>query len=324
MLIESEQLPVAQHVAAFSDYLKGKGSTARHINSTLSNIFEIIHYCGFGTGGDFDAGKVSRYLADLRRQDKGVQAINHRLTAFKSFVRWLFITDRIRSDSMKSLKRDVAGERVDRRHPRRALADVEIRDLIEAAEQGPQYMSMSGPDRAMLYRLALGTGLRASELRSLTPGSFALDDPKNPTVNVQAAYSKHRRDDVQPMNRELAEAMAGFIVDKPVDDRLFKIPSRAFAMIKADLEAAGISYCTAAGYADFHALRHTFITQLARSGVAPAVAMSLARHSSITLTMDRYTHVVLSDQRSALERLPALQTVDTCKLGGEDRNRRSA
>ena len=44
--------------------------------------------------------------------------------------------------------------------------------------------------------------------------------------------------------------------------------------------------------ADFHALRHTFITRLARSGVAPAVAKSLARHSGPTLTMDHQTHTL--------------------------------
>jgi integrase len=42
---------------------------------------------------------------------------------------------------------------------------------------------------------------------------------------------------------------------------------------------------------DFHALRHQFITNLARAGVAAQVAQTLARHSTITLTMDRYSHV---------------------------------
>ena len=57
---------------------------------------------------------------------------------------------------------------------------------------------------------------------------------------------------------------------------------------------------------DFHALRHTFITRLARSGVAPAVAKSLARHSTITLTMDHYTHTLIGDERAALDRLPSM------------------
>jgi integrase len=48
---------------------------------------------------------------------------------------------------------------------------------------------MTGPDRAMLYRVAVGTGFRANELRSLTPESFDLD-ANPPKVTVEAAYSK--------------------------------------------------------------------------------------------------------------------------------------
>ncbi|MCX5670882.1 MAG: hypothetical protein NTU94_06125 [Planctomycetota bacterium] len=57
---------------------------------------------------------------------------------------------------------------------------------------------------------------------------------------------------------------------------------------------------------DFHALRHTYISRLVRSGAAPAVAKSLARHSTIVLTMDHYTHTLIEDARAALDRLPAI------------------
>jgi integrase len=56
--------------------------------------------------------------------------------------------------------------------------------------------------------------------------------------------------------------------------------------------------------APFHALRHTFITRLARSGVVPAVAKSLAQHSTIVLAMAHYT--LIGDERAALDRLPSI------------------
>jgi site-specific recombinase XerD len=46
---------------------------------------------------------------------------------------------------------------------------------------------------------------------------------------------------------------------------------------------------------DFHALRHTFISNLARAGVHPRNAQALARHSTIDLTMNVYTHVAMDD-----------------------------
>jgi len=49
-----------------------------------------------------------------------------------------------------------------------------------------------------------------------------------------------------------------------------------------------------------------FISNLANGGVHPAVAQSLARHSTITLTMDTYTHIVGKSEVEALSKLPDL------------------
>ena len=68
---------------------------------------------------------------------------------------------------------------------------------------------------------------------------------------------------------------------------------------------AGIPYQTEEGIADFHAAgRHTYITQLIRSGVSLPTAMELARHSDVKMTM-RYTHIGIADQAAALASLPA-------------------
>jgi len=45
---------------------------------------------------------------------------------------------------------------LDRRHDRRALIDGEAGRLLDAAEQGPKVLGMTGPERAMLYQLAVG------------------------------------------------------------------------------------------------------------------------------------------------------------------------
>ena len=79
-------------------------------------------------------------------------------------------------------------------------------------------------------------------------------------------------------------------------------------MLRIDLDAAGIAYATDDGIADFHSLRHSFISNLVSGGVHPKLAQQLARHSSITLTMDRYSHVGLLDMTAALESLPAVGT----------------
>jgi len=72
-------------------------------------------------------------------------------------------------------------------------------------------------------------------------------------------------------------------------------------------ESSFLCFTDAQGrYADFHALRKSFITNLSKSGVSPKMAQSLARHSDINLTMNVYTDVVLEDQAVAVELLPEL------------------
>jgi hypothetical protein len=77
------------------------------------------------------------------------------------------------------------------------------------------------------------------------------------------------------------------------------------ATMEDDREETRIPYCDKDGLvADFHSLRHTFITNLARSNVHPSVARTLARHCDINLTMARYSHVELGRQSDAVAALP--------------------
>ena len=183
----------------------------------------------------------------------------------------------------------------------------------------------------MLYHLALETGLRWSELRSLTRASFDLD-AQTPTVTVEAGYSKHRRNDTLPLRSETAEALRSYVADRLPGASAFPMPSsdRGYKLMQHDLAAARaawikqaedpkerdarerscfLRYEDEAGcVADFHSLRHTFITNLCNGGVHPKTAQALARHSTITLTMDRYTHLTVASQTDALDALPNLTT----------------
>lgn len=82
-------------------------------------------------------------------------------------------------------------------------------------------------------------------------------------------------------------------------------------MLRRDLESAEISYKDETGkVADFHSLRHTYITNIVKTGASAKVAQNLARHSDIKLTMDTYTHLTLHDGKAALSGLPKLPDVD--------------
>jgi len=61
-------------------------------------------------------------------------------------------------------------------------------------------------------------------------------------------------------------------------------------------------------FADFHALRHSYIALLDRAGATLKEAMQLARHSDPKLTMARYGRAPLEDLAGKIGELPSLLT----------------
>jgi integrase len=122
---------------------------------------------------------------------------------------------------------------------------------------------------------------------------------------LHGVYTKNKKTAVIDLKQETAAELKTFLAGKMPHIRAFAVPDQPSKMIKKDLEAAGISYKTDEGTADFHSLRHSFITNLARSGVKPYEAMALARHSSITLTMNYYTHTVRESLRKIINEQPS-------------------
>nr|WP_303652811.1 tyrosine-type recombinase/integrase [Paludisphaera mucosa] len=194
----------------------------------------------------------------------------------------------------------------DVRHKRRALTPDEFARLVEAARNsGVEVQGYDGEMRARIYQISYLTGLRRSELASLTPNSFKLDDPQ-PTLTVDAACSKHRRKDVLPMHPKLVTLVRGWISGLDPDEPLFYRLARrkTYTMVQKDLERAGIPYETHEGLADFHAAgRHSHITRLVRSGASIMEAKELARHADICQTA-KYTHIGMEDRAEALAALP--------------------
>jgi integrase len=255
------------------------------------------------------------------------------LSAFKEFCNWLGRDGLTPSNPVAYLQ--ALNAKTDVRRRRRALSAEEFSALVNAAAIGPPVQGVTGPDRAMLYVLAAWTGYRRKELASLTRSSFKLTG-NPPTVTVTAAYSKRRRRDVIPLHSEVAARLKkwlatkkGLGASKPVFD--LHTPSgglrRTSKMMKLDLERARTAWIEAAEknkrerkrreesdhlryedengmYADFHANRHTFISNLAKSGVSPKVAQTMARHSDINLTMNVYSHVKMDEQAAAISELP--------------------
>jgi integrase len=256
-------------------------------------------------------GKARRYARSVVKtlqtrlcRGTSIATSNHYLTAIKNFTHWLVKDRRAPFDPLACLSRQNAEAGI--RVARRALPPEQFAAFLDTARRGKRLRGLTGADRAVLYPLAARTGLRASELASLTPASF---DFVAPSVTVEAAYSKHRRKDVQPLPPDIATLLKAYIAGKPKGAPLWpgSWAEDGAEIVRQDLTAAGIPYLDTEGRVyDFHALRHQFITDMVESGVHPKDAQALARHSTITLTMDRYAHVRRVNLQAALDRLPPL------------------
>jgi len=300
---------LAEHLEDYKASMLARGLTEKQAGQETNRISRITRACKFKVWSDIRPDRVEKYLADLRngRKNLSIGTTNAYLAAMGAFLRWLIQHRRASENPIACLK--PLNVKVDRRHIRCAFEINEIRRLLEVTEQEPSRLHMDGHSRAMLYRLAVETGLRANELRTLTVGSF---DWKARTVTVQAAYSKHRRQDELPLRPETVLVLQTFLAGKLPGTRVFgegrkKLTRHTAEMLKQDLEAAGIPYQDDAGrYRDFHALRHTTGSWLAAMGVHPRIIQAIMRHADVNLTMSRYTHILNGQEAEAIAKLPDL------------------
>ena len=190
----------------------------------------------------------------------------------------------------------------------------------------------TGETRAMAYAVMLGTGLRYGELRSIRIGAVHLDHTP-PYLELAAKDEKARRGAQIPLQRDLASELGKYLAERRSrllgdcsafpgafnDKALFDgLPEKMTKVFDRDLVFAGLATvkttkdrkkrivkCDDSGRTlDVHCLRHTFITNLAKSGVPLQVAQKAARHSSPVLTSNIYTHLRLDDIAEAVEKLP--------------------
>jgi hypothetical protein len=188
-----------------------------------------------------------------------------------------------------------------------------VRELFAAtAASGTPFRGLSGADRHTLYLVTADTGFRAGGLARLTPACFRLD-PDGPAVTLPIRADKVKTGGVRPLRPDLAGALRAWLAGKPVGEPVWPGPwavdGLAAEMLRIDLEAAGIPYVAEGPdgpeYADFHSLRHSFLTALGRSRVDLRVRQELAGHRS-SKTTERYSHVRLRDLAIAVGRLPTM------------------
>jgi len=297
-----------EHLKDFKQYLLDKGDTKDYANLTHNRVKAMLTECRFTFIADVQPSRLQRYIAEQKRNGLGIKSCNYYLTAAKIFFNWMVDDRRIGENPLAHLKGQNAQKDICRK--RRALTPDETNALLTTTLKNSKHCNLTGKERYMLYVLALSTGFRAGELHSLAWRSLNLSDSE-PSVTVQAGYAKNGKEATLPLRKDVAEQFwqwfteGGFSLSEKVFPMFNK--SKGAAMLRIDLEVAGMPYEDDSGrYADFHSLRHTFISNIGKSGATVKEAQSLARHSTSALTLEVYTHIGLYDERRVVENLPPL------------------
>ena len=318
--------PLREHLDEYEQHLRRR-ATRQHVGTVIPRIRKAFEACGFVFWPDIRAERVEEYLADLTAVGLKGQTVQHTLTNLRSFGNWMVRRDRAAKTPLAHVSLPKAIDSTEYR----ALSDAEVRQLLDTTLRGPTRRGMSGRERHTLYLLALETGFRVNELRTLTWQNVRLDEVP-PIAVVEAAYSKHRECDTQPLKASTAAMLGSWreALGKPEPaSRVFPgftkwvAPSAVFG---ADCAAARSAWIKAAdnsreannriesdflkretpdGRAVFHSLRHTFISNVDRVSTRQSVVQRAARHKDPRLT-DRYTHVHRPEIASVVDRLPEL------------------
>ncbi len=289
-LRDAAQRPLSHHLQDLLADLAAQGKGGKYLANIEHRVGTLIEGCGWKTAKDVTADSFQIWRTS---QSLSAKTCNDYLEAARRLLNWMEKHGRLVGNPLRSVEK-VGTQGRETRH-RRAFTEDEMKHLLVVVPS----------DRKAIYLLAVHTGLRRSELAALRWGDIHLDAVQ-PFVTVRASTTKNHKAATMRLHDEVVGALRTIKRDTAGDgDRVFERFPR-IERFKRDLTKAGISYVDAQGHVgDFHSLRKTFGTNLARGGVPRRTAMALMRHSDGKLTDTIYTDENLLGTWSAVEALPS-------------------
>ncbi len=298
--------PLLDYLPDFRDYVYQESKKNRTKKTTMGDtqarqttarVRKLIKGCGFIVWKDVSAEKINEHI-ESRPDDMSQQTAHYYVQAFRRFAKWLFEQGCIdKAPKINSVS--------PARNYGIPFELKEFERLLEAARAGKTRYGLTGNQRYILYLLAVETGLRRDELKSLTAASI---DLKSSCIFVKGGVdgaTKNQDDAYQFFTPETGILLQEYIKGKMPNVRLFDIRNKSAEMIRADCNDAGIEVDKPNGKRlNFHSLRHTCGSYLATSGVSPREIMEIMRHKDINLTMHRYTHLLSGQKQKAVNKLP--------------------
>jgi site-specific recombinase XerD len=289
-----------------------RGVSAHTIASYRDSFGLLLRYAESRTGRaastltvqDLDAPMILSFLDHLESERKcGARTRNLRLTAIRSFMRYVSIRD---PASLPVAQRvlAIAGKRFDR-----PVLEFLSRDEIQALLDAPDRDTWSGHRDAALFAVLYNTGARVSEIIRLQTCDVLLD-----RAYALHPHGKGRKERVIPLWKSTATQLRSWLQCIDHQPKAPVFPNRAGNALsrsgvehrlrvtigKASLNCPSLQGRTISP----HTLRHTTALHLLQSGVDITVIAMWLGHEDIATT-HQYIEADLEMKEAALKRMDA-------------------
>lgn len=226
---------------------------------------------------DLTQTDIRAFAASERARGLGARSLARRLSAVRSFIRWL--SDREGFEASKIL--NTRGPRYIRSLPR-PLAPDQALDVLDMAASGHETPWVAARDLAVLT-LLYGCGLRISEALALD----GRDWPFGESLLIRGKGGRERQLPVLPAAREAVEAYMRLSPWAPAPaEPLFRgvrggrlSPAVVAGVMRLARERLGLPPT-----ATPHAMRHSFATHLLAAGGDLRTIQELLGHASLSTT----------------------------------------
>lgn len=263
---------ILTHLDAFLDDKANEGVNASTVTRWRTRFTALFDFTGWKLLREVNAQKAQEYLAELA-ETRSPKTLEDLRGDYSTFGRWLVKAKRYPENPFADLRNPSRGMESVRKP--RAMTDNELQAVVTAAEAGKPFKGLTGPRRALLYRLACFTGLRSAELGSLTAGQVERDAEGRVFANVAAGCTKSKKTARQAVPDVVAADLLTLAATFQSSDLLFpgSWHSHAAAMLQADAKAAKVETVSETPQGrrvlTFHSLRHSFALCGSRRAASP-------------------------------------------------------
>ncbi len=302
-LLQGAQCTVLEHLNKFVLDLQARRCDDEYIGKIKQRVRRLAKECHWSRVNDISAASFEDWRS--KQSTMAPRTQNHYLQAVRCMWAWLVSHGKAAGKPLSKVK--LVKTRGLETVVRRALSFGEMKRLIEVAGV-----------RKVVYLTAVHTGLRRGELTQLCWKDVRLDATP-PFLQVRASTTKNGQKADLPLVSEVTELLTDLARNGcEQGTRVFRGIMPLPKTVRSDFDKAGIERQDSRGWlVDFHALRHTFITNMGIAGVDGGLRRQAARHSDQRLTDRVYTDVSQLPMVRAFSALPSY-TDDGAQIGAQE------